>query len=460
MDRFLIKAAAGSGNACGLVSPALALRLRHCEGARTRFRFGTKEAEVTLAADPSVATCELHLSPDVLDQLCLPAPLTLTTAVTDDGQVILGPLVGLLISASKLQSVKDGRRDAIYCRYSRYAREGGITLFFFTAPETESEKGIVTGYLHQCSAGDTCSWRALRFPFPQVVYDRCFGAPGREQALEIRSIARELGAIVLNNLPKLTKLQTCAALSAFPELAPHLPYSALLTPESLARAMEQHDDLYLKPDALYKGKGIYRLTRREAGWLLQSREEYGNAIDAFSSASAVQKALADLLPGDTSYLIQEGLPLARYLGNRFDLRSMVQKDGRGAWQVTGLVTRIAPEGSVITSPRSGGQIAPAVRTLQSALPDRWESVLADLNRTSIEIAEGLDQQLGPWAELGLDMAVLADGSVKLIEANGKPLRVSLDRLGDPAVMERINRFPIHYAAWLDLKEVAPCYRSR
>ena len=36
-----------------------------------------------------------------------------------------------------------------------------------------------------------------------------------------------------------------------------------------------------------------------------------------------------------------------------------------------------------------------------------------------------------------------------IEVNGRPLMVSLQRLRDPLAAERINRYPVHYAAWLE-----------
>lgn len=437
------------------LSPALSAGLDLSAGP-VRLCFGLREASATVRHDPILNAGVLRLSPDLLQSLRLPAPLQISAFKSGSSSLRLGPLVGLLIAERKLETLLDGSRDTIYCRYCRYAEEAGAALCFFTAAGVAPDGESVTGYRHRCRPDGGCDWEAVHIPFPRVIYDRCFGIPGREQSAQVRRTARKRGAAVVNSLPKLTKLQTFAALSPYRELTEHLPMTSPLTPETLAAAMQQRDDLYLKPDHLYKGKGVCRLLRTGSGWLLQSREEAGNAVKRLAGDEAAE-SLAPLLASDACYLLQEGVDLATYLGNRYDFRSLVQKDGQGRWQVTGLVARIAPEQSVITSPRSGGQVAPAELALRDSFPDRWESVMAELERVSLLVAERLDQQLGPWAELGLDLGVEAFGRVRLIEANGKPLRVSLERLRDPEIGERINRYPIHYAAWLDLQgEVTPC----
>lgn len=367
---------------------------------------------------------------------------------TSADEMTIGPLIGLLISRSKLEAVLAGRQDTVYCRYARYAREIGATLIFFAESDVDPNQAVVRGYVHDCTGSTGCQWAAARYPIPRVIYDRCFGEAGREQAARMRVLARELGTRVVNNLPKITKLQAFAVLSPYPELARYLPFTAPLTAKSLAAAMKTYSDLYLKPDALYKGIGVHRLIRQKRGWVVHSRSDLGNETQSFSNKKSVQEALAPLRNKEAHYLVQEGLPLATYLGNRFDFRSLVQKNGQGAWTVTGLVARIAPEGSVITSPRSGGQIALADRVLRHAFPSRWAEIAADLERVSVELCERLDSHLGPCIELGLDLAVVEDGAVKLIEANGKPLRVSLTRLKDPLVGERIERCPIHSLAHL------------
>lgn len=151
------------------------------------------------------------------------------------------------------------------------------------------------------------------------------------------------------------------------------------------------------------------------------------------------------------YVLQEGLGLALYYGNPYDFRALVQKGASGRWQVAGLVARIAPEGGVITSPRSGGLVASPDRVLAHSFgPPGGRKVLGDLAETCIRIAQRLEDVYGRCVELGLDMGVTRDGRVKLIEANGRPLKVSLSRLRDAGVDAAIFRYPVHYAAALDM----------
>gem|GEM_PF-516281 len=357
------------------------------------------------------------------------------------------PLVGLLVSETKLRQVLQGRTDRVYCRYARYAREVGAVLVFFASSGLDAERRILSGYRHRCGLTEACAWEPVQVPVPRVVYDRCFGESARPEAVRVREVGRDLGYLVINNPPKITKLMTFAALSGNPDLAEYLPFTAPLTADSLAAALEQYPDLYVKPDNLYKGKGILRLTRDDDAWLMQHREDWGNACERLT-ADALMEALEPLCGKETRYLIQEGLDLATYAGNRFDFRSLVQKDGWGCFTMTGLVARIAAVGSVITSPRSGGQVAPAVRALESLFGDQAGALVAEIERVSVALATAMEENFGICAELGLDLGVTRDGRVKLIEINGKPLRVSLERLNDPLISERIDRYPIHYAAWL------------
>lgn len=356
--------------------------------------------------------------------------------------------VGVLLSRGKLATVLVGKRDTVYCRYAHYAQEAGVRLLFFAADGLDDGTDLVSGYVHTCDWSNGCQWTAVQAPFPGVIYDRCFGAAGRAEAAKVRAYAGARGADVVNHLPKITKLQAFEALQGIPKLEPYLPFTMPFDPETLVEAMQRFDDLYVKPDALYKGKGIYRLVRQGAGWQIRSREAWGNASWEVPEPADMQRVLQSMLDPEAAYLIQEGLTLVTYLGSRLDFRSLVQKDGQGSWTVTGLVARLAAEGSVITSPRSGGQVASAERVLRHAFPTTWGRILTNLEAASLLLAAQIEARLGPCVELGLDMAVLQDGAVKLIEVNGKPLRVSLDRLQDPLIRERINRFPIHACAFL------------
>jgi hypothetical protein len=443
LDRLLVTVAASLTEPNRAeVSPALLSHLGVKESEPAWLRFGRRRVMVRFFRQGRGAPGELCLSQALAAELGLPAPLDLGVYRGADREAVLGPLIGLLVSPLKAKGLKGGKPDVVYDRYAAFAREAGAVLVCFTGDDLDP-KGSVSGFI--CRDGQ---WVEGRFPIPDVVYDRCFGESGREGAARVRSLAGQLGITVVNQLPKVTKLQAFGALRRYPELADRLPFTAPLTADALSVAMQAFGDLYLKPDNLYKGKGVHRLTRSKTGWQLHARQEQENMVWNLADRPDALRTMIQQLWAEAPYLLQEGLDLATYLGNRFDFRSLVQKDGQGRWTVSGLVARIAARGSVITSPRSGGEVAPAEVVLRHAFPDRWQAVLADLEGTSLLLADRIERELGLFAEFGLDIGVTASGAVKLIEVNGKPLRVSLERLNDPLISERINRCPIHYAVHL------------
>lgn len=450
MDRYRVTATPWADSPPGapvIMSPELLERLGLTDGGGYFLKLGLCEAWKPVQSRKGMPPDQIHLPPRVADQLHLKEPVPLSAARTGDREVTLGPVLGILISRFKLQELQAGQADTVYCRYVRYAREVSGLLCFFTVDGLNLERKTVRGYLHQCSAG-ACGWVPAELPVPAVVYDRAFGPDSKSEAHEFRKLAQRAGIRVINQPVKIAKLQVFQALSRHPELRHHLPLTARLTFSTLANAAVKGPDIYLKPNALSKAKGVYRLKRDEAGWALISRDESGNQVQPLGKRPWVALAQAGLFEPSADYTLQEGLDLAAYLGNRFDFRSLVQKNGRGQWEVTGVSARIAPVGGAVTGPRVGGQVTSAERALADAFPDRWEAVLEDLKASSIRLAEAVEQELGTCAELGLDLAVTRDGSVKLIEVNGRPLKVSLNRWNDPGVCERINRYPIHYAAYL------------
>lgn len=436
-----------------LASPDLMEALGLADGRLHNLHYGTSQSEAVLRLGHGLPAGELRFAPEVLERLWLDESVPLSAWTTGPGEIVLGPLIGVLIAHAKLQALLAGTRDTVFGRMTRYAREVGTALFFFSMQGLDFRTSTVHGF--QCDERGAV-WSDRRFPIPRVVYDRCFTSQGRAQAAELRDAARELGIVVVNNPTKITKLQAFSVLSEYTDLAHHLPHTERLTAKSLPNLLHGYADLYLKPNALSRGAGVYRMMRQGEGWMLWAPEHERDEGLELQSEGEVTSALEPFCNPAADYLAQEGLPLATYLGNRFDFRSLVQKDGAGHWRVTGLVARVAPVGGVITSPRAGGQVAVADRVLRHAFPDRWRTIIQEIERVSIKLAACTEKQFGICAELGLDLGVIRDGTVKLIEVNGKPLKVSLKRLGDPQASELMDRCPVHFASYLDLMGVGEC----
>lgn len=409
-----------------------------------RLHFGLRSQPITVVRTTTMPPGCAELTKSGAKALRVPHPARLHIFRTGRQDLRLGPLIGVYISSEKLAELEDGEQDSVYLRFTRYAEEIGACLVFVTRDGIRPERKIAHAHRYQNG-----KLQPVQVPLPRVLYDRCFGHNARGAAHWLRGVAAELGIVVVNNPVRLTKLPSYEAIASDPALKYVVPYYAPLSAAALEEAAAQYDVLYVKPSNLSKGRGVCRVYRRGKRWVM---EETGSGGPVRSTYETAEEIIQDL-PARGPYLIQEALDLATYLGNRYDFRALVQKNGTGEWQLSGLVARIAPLEGVVTSPRSGGLVAEALTVLEHSFGRaKGRQVLYDLTRTCIRIAMRIEEVYGLCVELGLDIGVTKDGSIRLIEANGRPLKVSLVRLNDPAINGPIIRLPINFAAALDLAE--------
>ena len=123
----------------------------------------------------------------------------------------------------------------------------------------------------------------------------------------------------------------------------------------------------------------------------------------------------------------------------------------GSWQPSGVAVRIGAPGSIITSPRSGGAVVEFSKVLRDTFQEDvttknglYENVLS----VGREIVTTIEQEFGDCVELGLDMSIDINRKIWVIEVNGKPLKVSLKWLNNPALMALCYSRPIEYAVFL------------
>lgn len=421
------------------------LGIEPADNQRLRLHFGRRSRQVTVVTAAGLHPGSARLTRAAAKGLLLAPKTKLTIFRTGSQHLRLGPLIGVLIANARLAALRKGQRDSVYQRLTRYAEELGGQLVFMSTKGIDAARDRAVVYR---MAGRRLI--RLTMPLPRVIYDRCFGPKSRGQAHWLRRLAQKKRITVINKPVKITKLSTYRTLAADRELRHVVPFAQPLTQQTLTSAIEKYPTLYLKPDSLSRGWGVFRLRRQGPLWVLERQGVKGKRSQRFAYAKV--DSLLRRLPRQLKYLVQEGIDLATFYGNRYDFRALTQKGVNGEWQVTGLVARIAPETGVVTGPRSGGLVAPGLQALVHSFgPTRGPALLAELNRTCIKIARRMEQTLGLCAELGIDVGVTRTGEVRLVEVNGRPLKVSLERLNEPGTNERIYRYPIHFAASLDLQ---------
>ncbi|MHB8171820.1 MAG: YheC/YheD family endospore coat-associated protein [Thermincolia bacterium] len=365
----------------------------------------------------------------------------------------LGPYIGLLISRDKLERQSLGKHDPVYLRLARYSREIGGNLVMFSYQGIDWENRLISG-LTLTGDGAKVSWQAGTFALPRIIYDRSFGLEGRLEGARLREKLSVLPNLkVFNIFPKLGKLETYQTLSLYEKtrdfIPPYQEYSLLALEEMVSR----YGRVFLKPDQLAKGEGIIKITPLPEGYAIQRHSSSEYLMETIPCLSHITQYMIshDKLFND-NFVIQKEIKLATCLGNSFDIRVMLQKNGGGCWEVTGSLGRIAQQGVIVTGPRSGGKVLPLDTILAWSFPQRslfQKQIVRSIHEFCLEAGKILETNFGLLGELGIDLGLDQSGRLWLIEINGKPLKISMELLHDPVVDMKIYRYPVSFAAYLD-----------
>jgi hypothetical protein len=124
------------------------------------------------------------------------------------------------------------------------------------------------------------------------------------------------------------------------------------------------------------------------------------------------------------YLVQQGINLARFNDNVFDLRTQVQKDGQGVWKLTGIGVRVAANKSFLTHIPNGGKAA-SYKEIITRVFGNSEAIKNKItNQIDIilrHVPNCLEKELNiSLAVLSIDIGIDVYGKLWIIEVNSKP----------------------------------------
>lgn len=201
----------------------------------------------------------------------------------------------------------------------------------------------------------------------------------------------------------------------------------MLGPKTLTTMLEKYGSLYLKPESGKAGKGImllrldvnhprpYRLT-------IQGKKRR-NIIYRTAKLPLLWKRIKKEA-GATPYIMQEGIELTSYHGRHFDMRVLVQKNGKGIWMVTGIGARLAGPKRITTHVPQGGSIEDPEKMLLPAFgSDMTTLLLSRIKSSALLIAKQIEKESGfLLGEMSMDLGVDTDGRLWFFEANAKPMK--------------------------------------
>jgi glutathione synthase/RimK-type ligase-like ATP-grasp enzyme len=360
------------------------------------------------------------------------------------------PLLGIMVA--ELPGEPPFANAASFRALCLLGISAGIEVIVFSPNRIDWNLEQVSGYTYQAAKE---AWMKQSCSLPDLIYDRCFFASKASyldyrrllQQLRSRSSIRFLGY----GLPGKWKVMQILQKEA--DFHPFLPETELLTHlQDVLKWLELKNEVFLKPQGGSQGKGALYIKKNPEllnHFILTGRDGRNHPLHMeFQNAQDLKLWLRSFI-GQRIYLLQEYLSLHTANGNAYDIRSLVQKNRHGYWELTGMGVRCGQSGSITANLHGGGTAWEAAPFLKCEFSkEQVKEQLNTLIELSTKIPPVLESAHGRLAELGIDLGIDRNGRVWLLEVNSKPGRTLFTHLPNKTVQKSSKENPILYAAFL------------
>lgn len=376
----------------------------------------------------------IYLSPYVQQTLRLPTETRLSAVVRSD-EWILGPCLGLYASVSLNQARLFGEQTGMFQDMVRMGMERGVDVIVMAPGVLKNQMG----WRYDVNRGE---WANQSIPTPDIVLRRSgtFRTPWVRVNEELSSFA---SAGKLHTLPRTVsnKWAFYRELRNVTDLKAHLPSSHLAQSSTdVWKLFLTYKDIYVKPLAGAQGVSVYRIVTRKNGAValweertpLKSVERGKRTVLSTHVRERALQNQSDFLKfwrqtGLRRCIVQETIELPRTNDDQpFDFRWLVQSTDEP--HVIARVARVGRPQSVTTNIHTGGQAVDVQQVLGFTPGNGNDKLLSKLDHVALNVAETLRERHGPFAELGVDLALRRDGRIVVFEVNPTPGRRMLRSL--------------------------------
>lgn len=417
-------------------------------------RCGISEVQVRAITDHRLEADVLEISERVLDLLSVPVLPAHVQAWIRPGEVVIGPLIGVLANPrwnDKAHTVRPSQQLPAIQKLLEIGAEEGALCYVLGARDIDFQRMRATGFLW-----DGRSWTRHILPLPDTIYDQVISRKleFQKQHQQARRRLSELYGPRIFNDGFFDKWQIHQWLSQDPATRTRTPATQRATSlQGMAQFMEKHPVTFFKPIHGSLGLGIIRVQRLASGYQYAMKRARGDPRTGHGSTSLeVARALRRVVLG-RPYVMQQGIEVALYRTRPFDVRILLQRDGTGEWKRTKAFVRVAKAGDFTSNLRSGGEALPMDTVFREVFPGASQArrVRRSILRLARDVAETMERQSGKrFGELGVDLGVDQHGNAWVIEVNSKPWKTPDTVRGRRDLVDLAFRRPMAYAIHLAL----------
>jgi hypothetical protein len=356
------------------------------------------------------------------------------------------PVVAILTIEDDLQLFRGNRSN--FVDLIRTGQTMGMTTYVITVKDLKLHAPRVQGFTYR---KDDEAWVKSWFPRPTIVYNRI---PLREDE-RLLKVKRKLAAlskqpdIRLFNRHFFNKWSLFQWLNENKPTRPFIPETKKLTNSTvLSLMLKRHHLLYLKPTRGKAGVGIMTVKvqpEKQLPYRLQIQEEKGSRTYRCSTMKRLwDRVIKQSAVLGEPYIAQQGILLAVVNNRPFDLRALVQKNGSGQWELSGIGARVAGDSSITTHVPRGGYIDDPEKLLLAIFgQEKTGKVLGKVRRTILLLAKQIERSSHyRLAEMSMDLGVDDTGHVWFFEANSKPMKFDEPHIRNKS-LERIFQYSLY-----------------
>lgn len=330
---------------------------------------------------------------------------------------------------------------------------GEQTSLFTDLAKMGADKGVEVVILTPGYTNDNLGWRLLKGKWtrgPVTMPDIVLRRTGTFRKAVLTTVATDLGRFRrsgrLHTLPRVcgNKWTILSQFRNSAALRPYLPETRTANSGvEVFRHLQRLGDVYAKPFAGAQGISVYHISKVGAGAKVHfERRKVSRQTERLTSHFDPDTIVIERsLPSQKSFIdfwrntrmqkciVQETIVLPTFSDGRpFDFRWLVQYIDRP--KIVARVARVGRPHAVTTNIHTGGTAMAAEEALKLAGLENSDSLVSNMDRVAILVAEHLKKTYGPYAEVGIDLACRPDASIVIFEVNPTPGRRMLRSLGE------------------------------
>lgn len=377
-----------------------ALKQLNIESNSFTLHFGALIKELTIQIDSSLEPDRIILPRRLTDEISIP-DLPYDYYIKEN-HLFLGPVIGFLVLP---RYYNDPEQQIL--RFSKYDQIKGL-IFLFKKNTFDKSKKTITGYYYN---PETQGFIQGTFPYPSVIFNRIPINPRIYKHFK-EQIGENLFNYPYGNSNKWTFWKT---MNKQLQIKKHLPETKrFIDVRSLVQMLKIYGGVYLKPATLAGGNGIFHVKKSSKGYLLSDNESNQVVI---KSVTALSITLKNRLVKNKKYIVQQEIPF-NSSGNKIDFRAYFQKDITRSWKYSGMETKVAKKGSIISNSKKREKIMPgtiALKEIYQLNGNQVRQKVKEISQLCIEVLKLMENDRNHLGDAAVDLVIDENNKVWLLE---------------------------------------------